>query len=57
MKIEAARALTWKAMCVLESQEQSLGWEQRLEIALEAKVWCSDIASKAVIECMSVVGM
>jgi alkylation response protein AidB-like acyl-CoA dehydrogenase len=57
MKIEAARALTWKAMCVLESQEQSLGWEQRLEIALEAKVWCSDIASKAVIECMSVVGI
>ena len=57
MKIEAARALTWKAMCVLESQEETLGWEQRLEIALEAKVWCSDMAPKAVIECMSVVGM
>lgn len=57
MKIEAARALTWKAMCVLESKEQSLGWEQRLEIAVEAKVWCSDMAPKAVIECMSVVGM
>lgn len=57
MKIEAARALTWKAMCVLESKEQTLGWEQRLEIALEAKVWCSDMAPKAVIECMSVVGM
>lgn len=57
MKIEAARALTWKAMCVLESKEPALGWEQRLEIALEAKVWCSDMAPKAVIECMSVVGM
>ena len=57
MKIEAARALTWKAMCVLESKGQTLGWAQRLEIALEAKVWCSDMAPKAVIECMSVVGM
>ena len=57
MKIEAARALTWKAMCVLESKEQSLGWEQRLEVAVEAKVWCSDMAPKAVIECMGVVGM
>lgn len=57
MKVEAARALTWKAMCVLESQEEALVWEQRLEIALEAKVWCSDMAPKAVMECMSVVGM
>ncbi|KAH6613821.1 putative electron transport oxidoreductase [Boeremia exigua] len=57
MKIEAARALTWKAMCVLESKEEALGWEQRLEITLQAKVWCSDMAPKAVIECMSVVGM
>lgn len=57
MQIEAARALTWKAMCVLDSEEQALEWEQRLEIALEAKVMCSDIAPKAVIECMSVVGM
>jgi alkylation response protein AidB-like acyl-CoA dehydrogenase len=57
MKIEAARALTWKAMCVLESKEQALGWDQRLEIAVEAKIWCSDMAPKAVIECMSVVGM
>jgi alkylation response protein AidB-like acyl-CoA dehydrogenase len=57
MKIEAARALTWKAMCVLECEEQALGWDQRLELAVEAKVWCSDMAPKAVIECMSVVGM
>ncbi|KAF2995324.1 hypothetical protein E8E13_000606 [Curvularia kusanoi] len=57
MKIEAARALTWKAMCVLESKEEALGWEERLEMALEAKVWCSDMAPKAVIECMSVVGI
>jgi alkylation response protein AidB-like acyl-CoA dehydrogenase len=57
MKVEAARALTWKAMCVLESKEQALRWDQRLEIAVEAKIWCSDMAPKAVIECMSVVGM
>lgn len=57
MKVEAARALTWKAMCVLESKEETLNWEQRLEIALEAKIWCSDAAPKAVLQCMDVVGM
>lgn len=57
MQIEAARALTWKAMCVLESNNDLLNWEQRLEIALEAKVWCSDVAPKVVMDCMGVVGM
>ncbi|KAL6167804.1 hypothetical protein ACJQWK_07204 [Exserohilum turcicum] len=56
MKIEAARALTWKAMSVLESKE-SVPWEQRLEIALEAKIWCTEQVTKVVLECMSVVGM
>ena len=56
-QIEAARALTWKAMSVLESKEESVSWEQRLEIALETKIWCGDQAPKVVLECMNVVGM
>jgi alkylation response protein AidB-like acyl-CoA dehydrogenase len=57
MKIEAARALTWKAMSVLESKDDNVTWEQRLEIALEAKVWCSEQVVGAVETCMAVVGM
>jgi hypothetical protein len=57
MVIEAARALMWKAMSVLESAEESITWQQRLEIALEAKIWCSEQAPKVVLGCMSVVGM
>jgi|TARA_R110002003_G_scaffold63_2_gene5792 alkylation response protein AidB-like acyl-CoA dehydrogenase len=57
MKIEAARALTWKAMSVLESKEESVSWEHRLEIALEAKIWCSEQAIGVVEACMGIVGM
>jgi alkylation response protein AidB-like acyl-CoA dehydrogenase len=56
MRIEAARALAWKAMCVLESKDEGVSWEQRLEIALEAKVWCSEQVVGAVETCMGVVG-
>lgn len=56
-QIEAARALTWKAMSVLESKDESISWEQRLELTLEAKIFCGDAAPKAVLECMDVVGM
>ncbi|CAO2654508.1 Nn.00g112410.m01.CDS01 [Neocucurbitaria sp. VM-36] len=56
-QIEAARALTWKAMCVLEGADERVGWEQRLEVALEAKIWCGDQARMVVLECMDVVGM
>lgn len=57
MKIEAGRALNWKAMSVLESTEENLTWPQRLEIALESKIWCSDAAPKAVLEAMAAVGV
>jgi alkylation response protein AidB-like acyl-CoA dehydrogenase len=57
MKIEAARALTWRAMSLLESTDQGVGWEARLEIACEAKVWCSELVVGVVEGCMSVVGM
>jgi len=57
MKIEAARALTWNAMSVSESTDESVRWEQRLEIALEAKVWCSEQVVGGMEMCMGVVGM
>jgi len=57
MRIEAGRALAWKAMSVLESKDEGVMWEQRLEIALGAKVWCSEQVVGAVETCMGVVGM
>jgi alkylation response protein AidB-like acyl-CoA dehydrogenase len=57
MKIEAARALTWKAMSGLESTDGKVTWEQRLEVALEAKIWCSEQVVGVVETCMGVVGM
>lgn len=57
LKVDAARAMTWRAFALLESQEEGLTWEQRLEAALEAKIWSSDAAPKAVVEAMSVVGV
>jgi alkylation response protein AidB-like acyl-CoA dehydrogenase len=57
MKIEAARAVTWRAMSVLESKEEGIGWDARLEVACEAKVWCSELVGGVVEGCMSVVGM
>ncbi|KAL5113790.1 hypothetical protein ACEQ8H_008326 [Pleosporales sp. CAS-2024a] len=55
MKIEASRALVWKAMSVLESEH--VAWEAKLELACEAKVWCSEQVVGAVETCMAVVGM
>lgn len=55
IRIEAARSLVWKAMCNIEKGPGQ--WENKLETALEAKIWCSDQAPKAVIDAMAVVGM
>ncbi|KAF2796546.1 putative acyl-CoA dehydrogenase [Melanomma pulvis-pyrius CBS 109.77] len=55
MRIEAARALTWKALSGMERVTGT--WESKLEIALEAKIWCSDQAPRAVMDAMAVVGM
>lgn len=50
MKTDAARFLTWKACHALESGKGG-------ELAYEAKIYCSDLAVKAVVEAMSAVGM
>jgi alkylation response protein AidB-like acyl-CoA dehydrogenase len=57
MRIEAARGLVWRGMSGLESQDGERGWEQRLEGALMAKVWCSEQVVGVVEACMGVVGM
>jgi alkylation response protein AidB-like acyl-CoA dehydrogenase len=56
MKVEAGRVLNWKATSVLESANDALTWPQKLEMALESKIWCSDAAPKAVLEAMAAVG-
>ena len=50
MKTDASRFLTWKAAHALDN---GLGGE----LALEAKIYCSDQAVKAVVDAMSAIGM
>lgn len=49
MSTDAARFITWKACHALDN---GLGGE----LALEAKIYCSDLAVKAVSDAMSAVG-
>ncbi len=50
MRTDAARFLTWKAANALDNGKGG-------ELALEAKIFCSDLAVKAVVDAMSAVGM
>lgn len=50
MRTDAARFLTWKACSALDNKQGG-------ELALEAKIFCSDMAVKAVVDAMSAVGM
>jgi len=50
MRTDAARFLTWKACDNLDNGKGP-------EMALEAKIYCSDLAVKAVVDAMSAVGM
>lgn len=50
MRADAARFLTWKAA---DAVDKGLGGE----LALEAKIFCSDMAVKAIVDAMSAVGM
>ena len=50
MKTDASRFLTWKAAHAFDN---GLGGE----LALEAKIYCSDNAVKAVVDAMSAIGM
>ncbi|KAM7220336.1 Acyl-CoA dehydrogenase/oxidase C-terminal [Rhypophila decipiens] len=55
MTAEAARALTWKAAYVMEHGPGD--YDARREIALAAKVWCSEAAVKAVMDIINAVGV
>ena len=55
MQTEACRALTWKAANCIENGPGD--YNSRRELALSAKIYCSDAAVKACTEAISVVGM
>ncbi|KAI1742384.1 acyl-CoA dehydrogenase domain-containing protein [Xylaria scruposa] len=55
MQAEACRALTWKAAHAMENG--SSNYNARRELALAAKVYCSDNAIKAVTDAINAVGM
>lgn len=50
MRTDAARFLTWKAASALDNGKGG-------ELALEAKIFCSDLAVKVVVDAMTVVGV
>jgi alkylation response protein AidB-like acyl-CoA dehydrogenase len=50
MRTDAARFLTWKAANTLDNRQGG-------ELALEAKIFCSDMTVKAVVDAMSIVGI
>jgi alkylation response protein AidB-like acyl-CoA dehydrogenase len=55
MQTEACRALTWKAAHAMERGPG--GYDARRELALAAKVYCSDAAVKACTDAINAVGM
>lgn len=55
MQTEACRALTWKAANCLENGPGD--YNARRELALAAKIYCSDACTKVVTEAINVVGM
>ena len=55
MQTEACRALTWKAAHCLENGPGD--YNARRELALAAKVYCSDQCTKAVTDAINAVGM
>lgn len=55
MQTEACRALTWKAANCLEHGPGD--YDARRELALAAKIYCSDACTKAITDAINVVGM
>jgi len=52
MRTDAARFLTWKAAIVYDN-----GYGHGLGLCLEAKIYCSDLAVKSVVDATSAVGV
>ena len=55
MQTEACRALTWKAADCLQNGPGE--YNARRELALAAKIYCSDACTKAITDAINVVGM
>jgi len=55
MKAEASRLLTWKALHAIENGPGD--WNARLELALHAKIFCSENAVACVVDAMKAVGV
>ncbi|KAI4214284.1 MAG: hypothetical protein L6R36_009429 [Xanthoria steineri] len=55
MQTEACRALTWKAANCLEQGPGD--YDARRELALSAKIFCSDACTKVVMEAINAVGI
>lgn len=55
MSAEACRALTWKAGFALRNGPGA--YQERRELALATKVYCSEAAVKAVLDAINVVGV
>ena len=55
MQTEACRALTWKAAHCLQNGPGD--YNARRELALAAKIYCSDACTKAVTDAINAVGM
>ena len=55
MKVEACRALTWKAGFALRSGPGA--YQERRELALATKIYCSEAAVTAVTDAISLVGV
>lgn len=46
-----------EALAVLEMERESVGWKQKMDIALEAKFQCSQVVIEVVLACMGAVGI
>lgn len=55
IRLETSRLLVWKAVTTLE--DEALEWKIKLEMAMQTKIYTTDVAVECVIDAMKAVGM
>ncbi|TVY72460.1 Nitroalkane oxidase [Fusarium oxysporum f. sp. cubense] len=55
IRLETSRLLVWKAVTTLE--DEALEWKVKLEMAMQTKIYTTDVAVECVIDAMKAVGM
>ncbi|KAG9504817.1 hypothetical protein J7337_004795 [Fusarium musae] len=55
IRLETSRLLVWKAVTTLE--DENLEWKVKLEMAMQTKIYTTDVAVECVIDAMKAVGM